>query len=246
MGGGNWSSTTLGDVVELKRGYDLPTHARAPGPIPVVSSSGTTGSHVESKVTAPGVVIGRYGTLGQVHFLKEDFWPLNTTLYVRDFKGNDPLFVSYFLQTIDYLAYSDKAAVPGVNRNHLHLAHVVVPPLPEQRAIAHILGTLDDKIEVSRRMSRTLEAMARTLFKSWCVDFNPVRARADERQPEGMDAKTAALFPDGFEDSEMGPIPRGWTALPLYDLATYINGAAYRAFRPNADRRGLPIIKIGG
>jgi type I restriction enzyme S subunit len=77
-------------------------------------------------------------------------------------------------------------------------------------AIAHILGTLDDKIELNRRMNETLEAMARVLFKSWFVDFDPVRAKMEGRQPHGMDAETAALFPDAFEESELGEIPKGW------------------------------------
>lgn len=139
-----WQNLTLGEVVELKRGYDLPARVRVPGKIPVVSSSGISGLHAEAKVKGPGVVTGRYGTIGQVFKLDKDFWPLNTTLYVRDFKGNDPAFIYYFLQTLDYTVYSDKAAVPGVNRNHLHTAEVSLPPLEEQRAIAEILGALDE------------------------------------------------------------------------------------------------------
>jgi type I restriction enzyme S subunit len=86
----------------------------------------------------------------------------------------------------------------------------LVPPLPEQRAIAHILGTLDDKIELNRRMNETLEEMARAIFKSWFVDFDPVRAKAERRQPEGMSPESAELFPDSFEESELGQIPAGW------------------------------------
>ncbi|MFX8860296.1 restriction endonuclease subunit S, partial [Acinetobacter baumannii] len=92
------------------------------------------------KVKGPGVVTGRYGTIGNVYFVKEDFWPLNTTLYVRDFKGNDPRFIAYLLKVVYFNSYSDKAAVPGVNRNHLHQAIVSIPALPEQRAIAAALG----------------------------------------------------------------------------------------------------------
>lgn len=212
---GEWRECRLGDIVELKRGYDLPKQERIDGRVPIISSSGPSGYHNEAMVKAPGVVTGRYGTLGQVFYLVEDFWPLNTTLYVRDFKGNDPKFVGYFLRTIDFLSCSDKAAVPGVNRNHLHQLAVVVPPPPEQRAIAHILGTLDDKIELNRRMNETLEAMARALFKSWFVDFDPVRAKAEGRQPPGMDPATAALFPRAFQDSALGPIPNGWQHVPV-------------------------------
>lgn len=210
-----WRSCRLGDVVELKRGYDLPQQQRKPGSVPVISSSGPSGFHSEAMAKAPGVVTGRYGTLGQVFFVTSDFWPLNTTLYVRDFKGNDPKFISYFLKTIDFFSCSDKAAVPGVNRNHLHELPVRVPPLDDQRAIAHILGTLDDKIELNRRMNETLEAMARALFKSWFVDFDPVRAKAEGRTPSGMDAETAKLFPSEFVDSELGPIPKGWAPSTL-------------------------------
>ena len=178
---GKWQETTLGEVIELKRGYDLPKRERFPGAVPLVSSSGVTDYHAASKVAGPGVVTGRYGTLGEVFFVREDFWPLNTTLYVRDFKSNDPRFISYFLKCIDFQPFSDKAAVPGLNRNHLHQAPIWFPDdVNEQRAIAHILGTLDDKIELNRRMNETLEAMARALFKDWFVDFGPTRAK-DER-----------------------------------------------------------------
>lgn len=150
--------------------------------MPIISSSGVTGTHSEAVVKGPGVVTGRYGTLGQVYYVTEDFWPLNTTLYVRKFRGNDPKFVSYFLRSLDFSAYSDKAAVPGLNRNHLHKADIRYPADPrEQSAIASALGALDDKIELNRRMNETLEAMARALFKDWFVDFGPTRAKQEGR-----------------------------------------------------------------
>jgi type I restriction enzyme S subunit len=98
-----------------------------------------------------------------------------------------------------------------------------IPPLPQQRAIAHILGTLDDKIELKRRMNETLEAMARALFKSWFVDFDPVRAKAEGRDT-GLPPHIAALFPDSFEDSELGEIPKGWNVKPVGDLAVVAGG----------------------
>jgi type I restriction enzyme S subunit len=224
---GEWREKLLGDVIELKRGYDLPQQDRIPGSVPLVSSSGVTDHHSTAMVRGPGVVTGRYGTLGQVFYIEEGFWPLNTTLYVRDFKGNDPRFVSYFLRGLNFLAYSDKAAVPGLNRNDLHQAEVLVPlDVEEQRAIAHILGTLDDKIELNRRMNETLEAMARALFKSWFVDFDPVRAKAAGRQPSGMDAETAKLFPCEFEESELGDIPKGWTCTALAGVTSKIGSGA--------------------
>ncbi len=109
--------------------------------------------------------------------------------------------------------------------------------------IARILGALDDKIELNRRMNRVLEAMAAALFKSWFVDFDPVTTKAEGRQPYGMQAETAALFPSAFQDSEMGPIPGGWKLKPLDEIADFENGLALQNFPPESDEF-LPVIKI--
>jgi type I restriction enzyme S subunit len=223
-----WPKIKLGDAIELKRGYDLPSRERQEGPFPIVSSSGVSGRHAQAKAKAPGVVIGRYGTLGEVHYITEDYWPLNTALYVRDFKGNDPRFISYFLRTLDFGAYSDKAAVPGLNRNDLHTAQVVLPPLSEQRAIAQILGALDDKIELNRRMNETLEGMARALFKSWFVDFDPVRAKMEGRDT-GLPKPLTDLFPACLIDSAFGEIPAGWECCPLGQLVDLVRGRTYKS-----------------
>lgn len=220
----SWSKVPLGEVVTLQRGFDLPAQKRNPGKVPIVSSSGVSDYHSEVGVKGPGVVTGRCGTIGQVFFIKEDYWPLNTTLWVNDFHGNDPLFTSYLLRTIDFQSCSDKSSVPGVNRNDLHRIPVSLPPLAEQKRIASILGALDDKIELNRRMNAKLEDMARTLFKSWFVDFDPVRAKLDGRPPAGMDAATAALFPDAFEESALGLIPKGWQICSLYEKIQLLSG----------------------
>ncbi|CVD74224.1 Predicted nucleotidyltransferases [Serratia marcescens] len=121
---------------------------------------------------------GRYGTIGEVFYIPENFWPLNTTLYVEDFKGNSPLFSYYLLQTIDFHAYSDKAAVPGINRNHVHMASIRVPnSIIAQEKIASILKKLEDKITSNKKINHTLEQIAQALFKSWFVDFEPVKAK---------------------------------------------------------------------
>lgn len=203
---GEWAATTLGDVIELKRGYDLPTSRRLAGNVPIVSSSGVSGSHSESMVRGPGVVTGRYGTIGQVFYLNHDFWPLNTTLYVRDFKGANARFVAYFLTRLDFQAYTDKAAVPGINRNDLHRAEVLWPPREEQDRIAHLLGVIDDKVELNLCTAATLEKMAQALFKSWFVDFDPVRSKA-EGHSTGLPDATTALFPDRFDEDGL---PEGW------------------------------------
>jgi type I restriction enzyme S subunit len=170
----NWNKGVLGDFITLQRGFDLPEYERHTGNVPVVTSSGISDFHNEAKVKAPGVVMGRYGTIGAIYFVEEDYWPHNTTLWIKDFKGNYQRFIYYFLKTLDYQAHNDKSSVPGVNRNHLHLIPVNIPPLPEQRAIAGILGALDDKIELNRRMKGTLESMARAVFRQWFVDSEDV------------------------------------------------------------------------
>lgn len=239
-----WKLMKLGEFLNLKRGYDLPSQHRRAGAHPIVSSSGISGFHREAKVQGPGVVTGRYGTIGIVHYIENDFWPLNTTLYVQDFKGNHRRFAKYLLESVDFHQFSDKAAVPGINRNHVHEAVVSVPPLGEQERIADTIGSLELRIDLLRQTNTTLEAIAHALFKSWFVDFDPVRAKAEGREPEGMDPATAALFPSEFEESELGLIPKGWSSSAVYDLAQFINGAAYKAFAPNREKRGLPIIKI--
>jgi type I restriction enzyme S subunit len=142
-----WRQVNLGSVATLQRGFDLPTRLRRPGLVPIVSSSGVSGRHDSAMVKAPGVVTGRYGTIGEVFFQDVDFWPLNTTLWVSNFHGNDERFVYYMLQRVDYATHSGKSGVPGVNRNDLHTEIVSLPESRvEQRAIARALADIDDLI----------------------------------------------------------------------------------------------------
>jgi len=139
-----WNEVDFGQVATLQRGYDLPSRARKRGTVPVVTSTGVTDTHAEAKERAPGVVTGRYGTIGEVFYIEEDYWPHNTTLFVKDFHSNDPLFVSYLLHTIDFKSHSGKSGVPGVNRNDLHALRIRIPPtVAEQRAIAGALSDVD-------------------------------------------------------------------------------------------------------
>jgi type I restriction enzyme S subunit len=110
---------------------------------------------------------------------------------------------------------------------------ITIPPIEVQRAIAAVLGTLDDKIELNRRMNATLESMARALFQSWFIDFDPVRAKLDNRHPTGMDAETAALFPDSFQDSELGHIPLGWKVGVMDELTNFVIGGDWGSTEPN-------------
>jgi type I restriction enzyme S subunit len=124
------------------------------------------------------------------------------------------------------LANTSQTGVPAISRpvTSLKSIDIPLPPLPEQRRIAKILGDLDDKIELNRKMNETLEQMARALFKSWFIDFDPVRAKMDGRMPEGMDADTAALFPSRLVESELGLVPEGWEVKALGDVVECIGG----------------------
>jgi len=192
-----WRDVTLGDVCELKRGYDLPKAKRKAGNVPIISSSGPTGFHSEAMVRAPGVVTGRYGTLGEVFYVTEDFWPLNTSLYVRDFKGNDPRWVAALLESMNLGQHDGAAAVPGLNRNQLHRVPVRVPERATQEVTSAILNVLDGLIENNRRRVEVLEEMARAIYREWFVHF---------RYPGHENAR--------FVDSSIGEVPQGWLVAP--------------------------------
>lgn len=135
--------------------------------------------------------------------------------------------------------------IPHFKKGDFGKLRVPVPDADAQREIGDIYFEISTRIALLRETNATLEAIAQALFKSWFVDFDPVRAKMEGRAPEGMDEATAALFPASFHSIQgLGLLPDGWTSEPLYDLAEFINGAAYKTFQPNLERRGLPIIKI--
>lgn len=203
--------TTLGDVLTLQRGFDLPKKHRSLGRFPVVGSTTVQDNHSEYKVEPPGVVIGRSGSLGSVQFIDRPFWPLNTTLWVCDFGANDPRFVYYFLQTLGLEAFDSGTGVPTLNRNHLDGLRVSIPSRPIQEKIAAILSAYDDLIENSLRRIGILEEMARNLYHEWFVRF---------RFPGHENA--------GFVDSSLGRIPSGWRIEKLGYVATIQTGRSNR------------------
>lgn len=165
-----WKTGELGKFITLKRGYDLPQQKRKNGGVPIFSSSGISGTHDTAMVKAPGVITGRYGTIGQVFMADEDFWPLNTTLYVEDFHGNDPRFIYYFLKTLGWEKFTSASAVPGINRNTVHKEAICLPDIATQDKIASVLTTLDDKIEINEKINDNLEQQAQTLFQKLFVE----------------------------------------------------------------------------
>ncbi|MEK7755427.1 MAG: restriction endonuclease subunit S, partial [Acidobacteriota bacterium] len=203
----DWPIRTVGDLVTLQRGIDLPDAERHEGSVPIMGSFGITGRHNVAACIGPGVTVGRSGaSIGVVSYIKEDYWPLNTCLYVRDFHGNSPRFTYYFLKTLDLARLNSGSAQPSLNRNFVHPVPVAFPARPEQDTIASILGALDDKIGLNRRMNGTLEAMARAIFRDWFVDFGPTRAKIEGRAPY-LAPEIWAVFPDRVDDEGR---PVGW------------------------------------
>lgn len=167
---GNWKNGELGDFVTLKRGFDLPQQKREDGQVPIFSSSGITGTHSTAMVKAPGVITGRYGTIGEVFYAAKDFWPLNTTLFVEDFHGNDAKFIYYFLKTLEWSKFTSASAVPGINRNTVHKEIVSLPDIETQRRIASTLSMFDEKIKINTEINDNLEQQAQSYFQELFVD----------------------------------------------------------------------------
>ena len=140
------------------------------------------------------------------------FWVNNHAHIVRGNTQANTQFLMYALQTANVSAYLTGSTMPKLTRANLDRIPILAPPIEEQQVTASVLGSLDDKIELNRRMNETLEEMARALFKSWFVDFDPVRAKMEGRQPAGIDEEMASFFPESFEDSSLGEIPKGWDA----------------------------------
>lgn len=156
------------DFIELHRGYDLPKAKRnADGLVPVIAAGGYDGFHDAAKVQGPGVITGRSGTLGSVYFNTTDFWPLNTTLFVSNFKGNDPLFVYYYLKTMDLGRYATGTTVPTLNRNHLDQIKVNIPDLAQQREIANKLNLFDEKISMLNDINDNLLELGRSYYQNF-------------------------------------------------------------------------------
>lgn len=209
--------------------------------------------------------------MGRVHYCEQDFWPHNTCMYVTDFLGNNPLFVYYKLAELDLARYNSGSAQPSLNRNYIYGMPLRVPKRSIQDGIVRVIHSLDRRIDLNRRVNQTLEAMAQAIFKSWFVDFDPVKAKIaallEGRDPlraamsaisgkpdteldalprEHYDqlAATAALFPDEMEESELGEIPRGWNVQRVGNVLELVYGKALKS----TDRQEgvVPVYGSGG
>lgn len=211
-----WKEYKLGDVLMFQRGHDLPKSEMVEGDFPVAGSNGVIGYHNSFTTIGPGLTIGRSGNIGTPHYYKCDFWAHNTVLYVKDFKGNDVLFLFYLLKTIDFTLFNTGSAVPSLNRNHVHEHEISLPPLPEQRAIASVLSSLDDKIDLLHRQNATLEKMAETLFRQWFVE-------EAEEDWEEKSLSSIAIFLNGLACQKFPP-KNDVEKLPVLKIKELRNG----------------------
>ena len=212
-----WQKVKLGDLISLQRGYDLTKEQIVQGPYPVVSSTSIMGYHNSFKVEAPGVIIGRSGTLGEVQYVNTNFWPHNTSLFVKDFKGNEPLFVYYFLKNLGTDNAGGGSAIPTLNRNHLYVLDITTPPLPTQKRIATVLYHYDSLIANYQQQINLLEEAAQRLYKEWFVDLRfPYyeKTRITDGIPEGWvktDVNSILTFHRGYDlthkEFVAGPYP---------------------------------------
>jgi type I restriction enzyme S subunit len=188
-----WHSATLQDLVLFQRGYDITKAEQKPGDIPVVSSSGINSYHSESKVDGPGIVIGRKGSLGTVHYVEGPYWPHDTTLWSKDLKGNHARFVYYFLQTMGLERFDVGSSNPTLNRNHIHGLNIIMPEYRIQERIVEVISAYDDLIENNRRRIQLLEQAARLLYKEWFVHLRfpgHEHVKITDGVPEGWKKKT--------------------------------------------------------
>lgn len=212
-------------------------------------------SAVASKMSRPGdvIVTTKGNSTGRVAFVDAAMPPFVYSPHLSYWRSRDhekiaPGFLKYWSRSREFriqlaaLATSTDMA-PYLSLIDQRRLKIVLPSPVEQLTIARTLGAFDDKIELNRRMNETLEAMVQAIFKSWFVDFDPVQAKAEGRQPCGMDAETAALFPDSFERSAVGEIPNGWAVASLDAIAQFLNGLALQQYPPS-DGSYLPVIKI--
>lgn len=228
-----WKEIKLGELLNFRRGHDLPKTKMLDGNIPVVGSNGIIGFHNEVTTKAPCLTIGRSGNIGNPCYINKDCWAHNTSLYVDDFKGNDPKYLYYLLKTLNLGHYGGGSAVPTLNRNHIHPIEIKATiNLAEQKAISHILSTLDDKIEVNNQINRTLENMAQTIFKQWFVDFEFPNEEGEPYKSSGGE----------MVETELGMIPKGWEVGTIGNYVKVKSGYAFKSAW--WDSKGIAVIKI--
>ena len=224
-----WTEVILGDLITAHYGKSLPKKNRIPGKYNVYGSSGNTDTHNEFLVEGPGIIIGRKGTIGNVFYEKNNFFPIDTTYYIKESNEYDLKFLYYKLKTLNLDKMNSHSAVPGLNRDQLYSIKTKIPQTSEQKAIANILSTLDEKIETNNQINEKLEEMAQALFKHWFVDFEFPNENGDPYKSSGGE----------MVESELGMIPRGWEVKKIVDLdifiSDYVANGSFKTLKDNVN-----------
>ena len=232
---------SLGEYVNFSNGKTSPERS-ADGEFPIFGSNGLIGYSGVTNSPAYTSVIGRVGSYcGSIHFSKSPCWVTDNAIKATAINEAESRFWYYAMSHQDLHELRSGSGQPLINQTALKAVQLPVPLPSERLEIASILGALDDKIELNRRMAATLEEMARALYRSWFVDFDPVKAKAEGMVPAFMDEATAALLPDRFGDDGL---PEGWETQFLLDQSLWVNGAAYKNMHFSDAPDALPVIKI--
>ena len=199
------------------------------------------------------IITTKGNSTGRTSFVTERLPPFVYSPHLSYWRSRDPTklysgFLRYWSQGTEFIEQlsamkTSTDMAPYLSLTDQRRLKIKLPPLTDQKAISMALGALDEKIELNRRMNTTLEAMARALFQSWFVDFDPVRAKLDGQTPSGIDPGTTALFPDNFQESRIGPIPNGWEARPLEEMIEIVKGRSYRSSELDESRTALVTLK---
>lgn len=219
----NWKKYKLHQVAEIKYGKDH--KLLKSGSIPVYGSGGIMRYGDNFLYDKPSILIPRKGTLSNLFYVDKPFWSVDTMFWSKIEEGTLPKYLFYNLKTLDFASMDVGSAVPSLTTELLNRIDITLPSLPEQQAIAEILSSLDDKIELNLQTNKTLEEMANALYKHWFVDFGPFKTGK-------------------FIESELGMIPEGWEVKPFYQIAKYINGTSIKQNQITEPNKGRPIVKI--
>ena len=241
----DWRQSTWGDEVTLQYGKALRDYSDTPGRVRVFGTNGPIGWTDTPLAPGPGVILGRKGAYRGVHFSPEPFFVIDTAYFVVPRAELEMRWLYYAIIHHQLGLIDDGSPIPSTTRAAVYHRTIVVPSPPEQRAIASVLGALDDKIEQNRRTEQALELLARAIFHAWFVDFEPVKAKAAGATTfPSMPQTVFDALPTRFVDSEIGAVPEGWEVKALADIATFLNGLALQKYPPRDDGEDLRVVKI--
>ncbi|MEZ9869735.1 restriction endonuclease subunit S [Vibrio sp. 10N.261.51.A4] len=238
-----WVDTNWGELVELRYGKGLKDYKHKTDGFPVYGTNGPVGFTEAPLCPFPSVIIGRKGAYRGVHFSNKPFYVIDTAYFVEPKFDLNMKWVYFQLLTQDINALDSGSAIPSTRREDVYALSVKVPPRNVQNLIVQQLSSFNNKITLNNQINQTLEQMAQTLFKSWFVDFDPVKAKMNGEQPKGMDVTTASLFPEKLVESELGLIPKGWEASCMGEHFKITMGQSPKGETYNEDGEGIAFFQ---